>query len=94
MESILFNKNDYMILDTLIKNQCYSPLESLTIKQLASITKLSIPKIRMVIKTFLLMEIVQQGAKDKISNTFFITEKGENFYNKAMGIENNDGGEN
>ena len=84
-----FNKNDYLILNTLIKNKCYSPLESLTIKQLSSATTLSIPKIRMVIKTFILMGILHQGAKDGIGNTFFITSKGVEFYNKAMGVENN-----
>ena len=84
-----FNKNDYFILNTLIENKCYSSLESLTIKQISSVTILSIPKIRMVLKTFLLMELVQQGAKDGIGNTFFITAKGEEFYNRAMGVETN-----
>lgn len=93
MESTLFNKNDYFILLTLIDNKCYSPLESLTIKQMASSTKLSIPKIRMVIKTFVLMELIQQGAREGISNTYFITSKGEDFYNRAMGINNDDEGE-
>ena len=80
----IFNKNDYNILSVLLENKCFTEIGSLTIKQISNLTGLSIPKIRLVMKTFLLTELTKEGARDGISKTFYITEEGVSFLNKAM----------
>lgn len=86
----IFNKNDYKILTVLMDNQCYSKIASLTYKQISNNTKLSIPKIRISIKNFTLLDLIAEGAKDGISHTFYITEKGIDFLRTAMNINEGD----
>lgn len=93
MSQAIFNKSDYGILSLLKDKECFSEISSLNIKQISSNTNLSIPKIRIVIKNFLLMELIKEGAKDGISKTYYITEKGVNFFNNALGYTNNESGE-
>lgn len=97
MGGVIFNKNDYNILGVLVEKQCFTEIASLSIKQIASHTQLSIPKIRLVIKSFLLMDLIREGAKDGISKTFYCTEKGAQFLDNAMSPRNynneNDGEE-
>jgi DNA-binding MarR family transcriptional regulator len=88
----MFNKSDYNILADLVERECFSEIASLSIKQISEHTKLSIPKIRLVIKSFLLMGIIQEGAKDGISKTFYATDKGRKFLNNAI-HPSNEGGE-
>lgn len=84
---ICFNKNDYQILDVLNNEECYSSLRSWTIQALATETKLSIPKIRITIKSFLLLGYIKEGAKSGNSKTFYITKEGVEFLNKGMTSE-------
>jgi DNA-binding transcriptional regulator GbsR (MarR family) len=81
---VIFNKNDYTILSVLVEEQCFSEIASLSIKQISANTKLSIPKIRLVLKSFLLMDLIREGAKDGISKTFYCTDKGKQFLLSAM----------
>ena len=89
----IFNKNDYNILSVLLENKCFTEIGSLTIKQISNLTGLSIPKIRLVMKTFLLTELTKEGARDGISKSFYITEEGVDFLNKAMYPNKKDGEE-
>jgi DNA-binding transcriptional regulator GbsR (MarR family) len=84
MEKVLFNKSDYTILSALVSRDCYTEIRSLSIKQISDETKLSIPKIRLVLKTFLIIGYIKEGAKDGISKTYYITEKGKEFLDIAM----------
>ena len=93
MSGVIFNKNDYSILSILVEKECFSEIGSLTIKQLSKLTNLSIPKIRLVMKNFLLTELTKEGARDGVSKTFYITEKGVKFLNNAMYPNNNENNE-
>lgn len=89
----MFNKSDYKILATLVEKECFSEIMSYNIKQISLETGLSVPKIRIVLKSFLLMELIKEGARDGISKTFYVTEKGRQFLNNALNPEyesNND----
>lgn len=79
----MFNKNDYSILGYLEKDQCFTEIRSYTIKQIADETKLSIPKIRVVIKNFLISDYIREGARDGICKTYYITDKGLKFLKNA-----------
>lgn len=83
--NVIFNKSDYKILTTLLDKECFSEIASLSIKDIATFSELSIPKVRMTLKSFLLTDLVRLGAKDGVSNTYYITEKGLDFINKALG---------
>jgi DNA-binding transcriptional regulator GbsR (MarR family) len=89
----IFNKSDYRILGVLQADQCLTEISSYSIKQISEKTNLSIPKIRLVLKSFLLMNLVQEGAKDGISKTFYISEKGIGFLGVAMHGTNNENNE-
>lgn len=91
--NVIFNKNDYKILSHLLENECFSEIASLSIKQISTFTALSIPKVRLTLKSFLLTGIVNLGAKDGVSNTYYLTEKGIDFINNALGKANNEGDE-
>ena len=79
-----FNKNDYRILQSLVEKECYSLIASLNIKQIASVTNLSIQKIRIALKSFVLLNYVSLGAKDNNSNTFYITNKGRKLFSNSI----------
>ena len=87
--SSIFNKSDYRILGVLQADQCFTEISSFSIKQISEKTNLSIPKIRLVLKSFLIMKLIEEGAKDGISKTFYISEKGIDFLNNAMHGNNN-----
>lgn len=88
MADILFNKNDYKILEALIERQCNTPVASLTIKQLVNITQMSLSKVRSVKDNFILMEFIKEGSKDGNNKTYFITEKGLKHFQSAFGFDN------
>lgn len=79
-----FNKNDYKILSILDASECYSSVMSFTIKKISEETQLSIPKIRLTLKNFLIAEFIKEGAKEGVGKTFYITNKGVEFLNEAM----------
>lgn len=90
MTNVLFNKNDYRILEALIERQCKAPVASLTIKQLMNITGMSLSKIRSVKDNFLLMNFIQEGSKDGNSKTYYITSKGVDHFKEVFGFDDED----
>ena len=90
MTDVLFNKNDYKILESLIERQCNAPAASLTIKQLVNITGMSLSKVRSVKDKFLLMNFIQEGSKDSNNKTFFFTEYGLNHFKLVFGFTDDD----
>ncbi len=90
MADVLFNKNDYKILESLIERQCNAPVASLTIKQLINITGMSLSKVRSVIGKFLLMNFIQEGSKDGNNKTYFTTEDGVKHFKLVFGFNDND----
>lgn len=90
MTDILFNKNDYKILEALIERECNSPAKSLTVKQIIKITEMSLSKVRAVISKFLLINYIQEGSKDGNSKTYYFTDEGVNHYKAVFGFSNED----
>lgn len=90
MSEVLFNKNDYKILESLIERHCNAPVASLTIKQLMNITKMSLSKVRSVKDNFLMMKYIQEGSKDGNNKTFYYTDEGLNHYKLAFGFTDED----
>lgn len=90
MTDVLFNKNDYKILESLIERQCNAPVASLTIKQLMNITGMSLSKVRSVIGKFLLMNFIKEGSKDGNNKTFFTTDEGIKHFKLAFGFDDKD----
>lgn len=87
MADIIFNKKDYVILETLIERNCTTPVASLTIKQLMKITDMSLSKVRSVKDNFIMMEFIQEGSKDGNNKTFYVTDKGIEHYKLAFGFD-------
>ncbi|HCL4447294.1 TPA: transcriptional regulator [Clostridium botulinum] len=90
MPEVLFNKNDYKMLESLIERQCDAPAASLTIKQLMKITEMSKSKIISVKDNFLLMKFISEGAKDRNSKTYYITNEGLNHFKLVFGFTDED----
>jgi DNA-binding transcriptional regulator GbsR (MarR family) len=87
MADVLFNKNDYKILEILIERRCSAPAASLTIKQLSEVSGMSLSKVRTVVNNFLLMNFVQCGSKDGNNKTFLHTEEGVKHYKLVFGFD-------
>lgn len=87
---ILFNKSDYTILELLYNLECNTPIQSLTVKQIISNTKLSATKTRAVIKSFLMVNYISEGSKEGNNKTYYITKIGEEHYEKTFGIVNDE----
>lgn len=79
-----FNKSDYFVLDALLGNECRSPFDSLTVKEIMENTELSHVKVRNALKGFIMAGIVSEGTKDGNSKTFFITSKGIDYYKEVL----------
>lgn len=84
MPDVLFNKNDYKMLEGLIERQCDAPAASLTIKQLMKITGMSLSKIRSVKDNFIIIGFIQEGSKDGNSKTYYVTEKGLEHFKRVF----------
>lgn len=87
MNGAVFNKNDYRILSTFDDKESYTEISSLTIKQIANNTNLSIPKVRSTVKNFVLVGFLKEGAKDGISKTYYITKEGIDHVTKITQID-------
>lgn len=87
MTDILFNKNDYKVLETLIERECTTPVASLTIKQLINITEMSLSKVRSVKDNFIMMRYINEGSKDGNNKTFYVTEEGVKHYKLVFGFD-------
>lgn len=90
MGDVIFNKNDYKILEALIERKCTAPVASLSISQLKSITGMSLSKIRSVKDKFLLMNFIQEGSKDGNNKTFYTTEEGLKHFKLVFGFTDDD----
>ena len=86
MSEVIFNKNDYKILESLIERKCNAPASSLTIKQLIKITEMSLSKIRSVIGKFILMNFIKEGSKDGNNKTYFVLEEGITHFKMVFGF--------
>lgn len=87
MPEVLFNKNDYKMLESLIERECNAPAASLTIKQLMRITEMSLSKIRSVKDNFILMNFIAEGSKDGNSKTYYITQQGVEHFKLVFGFD-------
>lgn len=81
---IYLNKNDYSILELIIATECVSPWRSLTTKFIIEYTGLSHVKVRQVLKTFILLKYVSEGAKDGNNKTFYATKEGIEHYKEVF----------
>lgn len=86
----IFNKNDYLILEVLIGNQCHSPYKSLSTQYIINECNYSHVKVRQVLKNFIISDFVREGAKDGNKKTYYVTDKGIEHYKMAMGYDNMD----
>jgi Fe2+ or Zn2+ uptake regulation protein len=78
------SKNDYKILKMLLENGCKNKIKSLTINDISQMAGLSIPKVRVTIKLFLMMSYVNEGATNKAAKTYYITSSGINELNSLF----------
>lgn len=69
-------KREINILVTLKDEDCFSKIQSLTIKDIASKSNTAEPTVRAYLKNFLLQGFVEEGAKDWNSRTYYITNLG------------------
>lgn len=83
MTQKLFNMSDYAILEVLIHYDCTSPIASFSKEQISKKTNFSMPKIRNTLNTFLMFNIIAEGAKDGKKKTYYVTEKGIQHYQDA-----------
>lgn len=90
MGDVIFNKNDYKILEALIERKCTAPVASLSISQLKNITGMSLSKIRSVKDKFLLMNFIQEGSKDGNNKTFYTTDEGLKHFKLVFGFNDDD----
>lgn len=89
-DKVYLNKNDYAILELIIVNECVSPWKSLTTKFIIEESGLSHVKVRQVLKTFIIMKYVSEGAKDGNNKTYYATEEGINHYKQVFGYDDYD----
>lgn len=89
-DNMYFNKSDYQILEMLIYNECFSPVESLSIRQLSDLTKLSLSKIRLTIKGFLIANLIGEGTKDGNNKTYYMTELGIEHFKRVYKLTEDD----
>lgn len=87
---VYLNKNDYSILELIIVNECVSPWKSLTTKFIIEETGLSHVKVRQVLKTFVIMKYISEGAKDGNNKTYYATEEGINHYKQVFDYDDID----
>ena len=87
---VYLNKNDYSILELIIVNECVSPWKSLTTKFIIEESGLSHVKVRQVLKTFIIMKYVSEGAKDGNNKTYYATAEGINHYKQVFGYDDLD----
>lgn len=87
---VYLNKNDYSILELIIVNECVSPWKSLTTKFIIEETGLSHVKVRQVLKTFVIMRYISEGAKDGNNKTYYATEEGINHYKQVFDYDDID----
>ena len=90
MSELLFNKSDYEILSQLINSKCFSPVISLTRKQLMELTGCSMSKIRNANKNFLMTGIIKEGTKDGNNKTYYITEEGIKHYQYVYNLSDDE----
>lgn len=86
----IFNKNDYLILEILIGNECTSPYKSISTTCIIEKCNYSHVKVRQVLKSLLIVEFIKEGAKDGNKKTYYVTEKGKAHYKEIMEYDDYD----
>lgn len=86
----IFNKNDYVILEMLIAEECNSPYKSLTKQFIIKQSGFSHVKVQQVLKSFLLVGFVKEGTKDGNNKTYYYTDKGKEHYMQVFEYSNED----
>lgn len=81
-------KKEIKILVILKTEECFSKIESLSLREIAEKSETPITTIRHYMKNFLLRGLVEEGARDWSAKTYFINEKGLDIINEYLGIEN------
>lgn len=81
---MLFNKNDYLILELLILGECTSAFKSLSTQAIIKDSKFSHVKVRQVIKSFLLSNFIMEGAKEGNNKTYYVTPEGIEHFKKVF----------
>lgn len=86
----IFNKNDYLILEVLIGNECSSPYKSISTTYIIEKCNYSHVKVRQVLKNFLISDFIKEGAKEGNKKTYYVTDKGISHYKTTMGYDDQD----
>lgn len=86
----MFNKNDYIILEMLIAEECNSPYKSLTKQFIIKESKFSHVKVQQVLKSFLLIGFVKEGTKDGNNKTYYYTDDGKKHYMEVFEYSEDD----
>lgn len=86
----MFNKNDYVILEMLIAEECNSPYKSLTKQFIIKKSKFSHVKVQQVLRSFQLVGFIKEGTKDRNNKTYYYTEEGKKHYMQVFEYSNED----
>lgn len=84
---VVFNKNDYKILEMLILEDCYSAMCSLSKQAIMEGTKYSHVKVQQVLKSFMLSGLVKEGAKDGNRKTYYYTSEGKTHFMEVFNYD-------
>lgn len=85
-----FNKNDYLILEAIIGNECTTPVMSFTINQISKESNFSEIKVRLAIKSFQMYNYIKEGSKDGNNKTYYVTDEGIKHYMSVMNHDDED----
>lgn len=87
-------KREINVLVTLKDENCFSKIQSLSINDISEKSDAPKPTVRAYLKTFLLQGLVEEGAKDWNSKTYYITKLGldviEEYYDTTNVITESD----
>lgn len=90
IENINLNKNDYDILECLIKYDRNTPYKSATLQFIINDTKFSHVKVRQALKYLKLCGFVKEGFKDSASKTYYATKEAFKNYMEVMDYNEKD----
>lgn len=71
------SKNDVRILNQIMKGSKGNKLFAVSIKGIADKTELSIPKVRITVKSLLANGYIEEGFMQRSAKTYYITQKGK-----------------
>lgn len=88
--SDVIKKGDYIILELLICEECFSSYGALSTPDIIKKSKLSHVKVGQVLKNFAMFGFVAKGSKDGMKNTYYITKDGLEHYKQELQYEDTD----